>query len=151
MSFRRARSAPGAQDRSNEDAAKGKAITMDMTKFAGSKFITVDDLRDGPREGEVITSVEPGKYDRPVVTLESGDKFSANKTSVSVLISAYGANSNDWLGCVIALSIGKVKDNGEDRECVVVRPISPPKPLAARTPVPKRPSKKPDFDDDIPF
>ena len=45
---------------------------MDMRQFAGSSFITVETLRDGPRE-EVIVSVEPGKYDKPVATFESGD------------------------------------------------------------------------------
>ena len=72
---------------------------MDMRKFAGSRFITVDDLRDGPRE-EVIISVEPGNYDRPVATFESGDKRSLNVTNVNTLIKAYGPNDKDWIGCV---------------------------------------------------
>jgi F0F1-type ATP synthase epsilon subunit len=52
---------------------------MDMREFAGSSFITVESLRDGPRE-ETIVSVEPGKYDKPVATFESGKKLSL-KTS----------------------------------------------------------------------
>lgn len=122
---------------------------MDMRPFAGSSFITVETLRDGPRE-EVIVSVAPGKYDKPVVTFESGDQLSLNKTNVNTLIRAYGPNDKDWIGCFIELSIGPLKYNGEKQEGVVVNPISPPKPVAAQTPLPKQPRGK-DMDDDIPF
>jgi hypothetical protein len=123
---------------------------MDMRKFAGSKFMTVDDLRDGNRD-ELVFSVAPGKYDRPVVTFESGDKLSLNVTNVNTLIRAYGPNDKDWIGCFIELSIGPLKYNGVDREGVIVKPVTPPKPVAARTPVPKPPPPKNDMNDDIPF
>ena len=86
---------------------------MDMRQFAGSSFITVETLRDGPRE-EVIVSVEPGKYDKPVATFESGAKFSLNVTNVNTLIKAYGPNDQDWIDCTVELYIGDVKYNGED-------------------------------------
>ena len=122
---------------------------MDMRKFSGSRFIPVDDLRDGPRE-ELIISVELGKYGRPVVTFESGDKLSLNATNVNTLIKAYGPNHEDWIGCAVELAIGPLKYNGVDKEGVVVKPISPRKPVAAQTPLPKqRPGKH--LDDDIPF
>lgn len=123
---------------------------MDMREFAGSSFITVETLRDGPRE-EVIVSVAPGKYDKPVATFESGDQLTLNKTNVRTLINAYGEDSRDWVGCSIELSIGPTKYNGDQIESVVVKPISPPKPLAARTPVPKPAPPKSDMNDDIPF
>ena len=116
---------------------------MDMRQFAGSSFITVETLRDGPRE-EVIVSVAPGKYDKPVATFESGDQLTLNKTNVRTLINAYGEDSRDWVGCNIELSIGPAKYNGDQIESVVVKPISPSKPLAARTPVPKTPPVKDD-------
>jgi hypothetical protein len=122
---------------------------MDMRKFAGSKFITVDDLRDGNRD-ELIISVAPGKYDRPVVTFESGDKLSLNVTNVNALIKAYGPNDKDWIGCRIELSVGPLKYNGAEQEGVVVNPISPPKPVAAQTTLPK-PAPGKDLDDNIPF
>jgi hypothetical protein len=123
---------------------------MDMRKFAGSKFITVDDLRDGPRE-ETINAIGPGKYERPVATFESGDRFSLNITNTNTLIKAYGPNDQDWIGCVIELAIGDVKYNGGIQDGVVARPVSPPKPVASRTPVPKTPPPKPDLDDEMPF
>jgi hypothetical protein len=122
---------------------------MDMRKFAGSKFITVDDLRDGNREEEII-SVAPGQFGRPVATFASGDKLSLNVTNVNTLIKAYGPNHEDWIGVVVELAIGTLKFNGEHKEGLVVYPISPPKPVAARTPLPKQPPGK-DMDDDIQF
>ena len=122
---------------------------MDMRQFAGSSFITVETLRDGPRE-EVIVSVATGKYDKPVATFESGDQLSLNKTNVNTLIKAYGPNDQDWIGCTVELYVGDVKYNGGIQEGVLVQPINPPKPVEARTPVPKTPPVK-DMDDDILF
>ena len=96
------------------------------------------------RERKTIISVAPGKYDRPVATFESGDKLSLNVTNVNTLIKAYGPNDKDWIGCVIELSIGPLKYNGENKEGVVVKPISPPKPVAARTPLPKQAAEEAD-------
>jgi hypothetical protein len=126
-----------------EGADKIRSRRMDMRQFAGSSFITIETLRDGPR-AEKIVSVEPGRYDQPVVTFESGDKFSLNKTNVNTLIKAYGPNAQDWIDCT-ELYVGDVKYNGGIQESVLVRP-SPPKPVEARTPVPKQ-----DMDDGIPF
>lgn len=123
---------------------------MDMRQFAGSSFITVETLRDGLRE-EDIASVEPGKYDKPVVTFKSGAKFSLNVTNVNTLIKAYGPNDQDWIDCTVELSIGLVKYNGNNVESVIVRPVTPPMPLTKRTPIPKTPSPKNDMNDDIPF
>ena len=121
---------------------------MDMRQFAGSSFITIETLRDGPRE-EDIASVEPGKYDKPVVTFESGDKLSLNKTNVNTLLKAYGPNDQDWIGCTVELYVGPLRYNGTIQDGVLVGPVSPPKPVEARTPVPTQPA--PDMNDDIPF
>ena len=119
---------------------------LDMRKYAGSIFIGVDNLRDGPRQ-ETIVSVTLGKYDKPVALFESGDQLTLNKTNTGTLIKSYGPNGQDWVGCTIELSIGTAKYNGGDIESVVVTPVTSPKPIEARTPVPK----KPDLDDQIPF
>ena len=120
---------------------------LDMRKYAGSSFIGVEDVRGSSRE-ETIVSIGEGKFDKPVASFESGAKFTLNATNVTTLIRAYGPNDQDCIGCTIELSIGTLKYNGKDQEGVVVQPISPPKPVEARTPVPKTP---PDMDDEIPF
>ena len=97
---------------------------MDMRQYAGSSFITVESLRDGPRE-EKIVSVEPGKYDKPVVTFESGDKLSLNKTNVNALLKAYGPNDEDWIDCIVELYVGPLRYNGTIQDGVLVGPVSP--------------------------
>jgi hypothetical protein len=119
---------------------------MDMKQYGASAFIGVENLRDGPRQ-ETIAAVALGKFDRPTVTFESGDQFSLNKTNTRILIKAYGPNSKDWTGKTIELFIGTATYNKEERESVVVRPISPAKQPEAPTPAPP----KADMNDDIPF
>jgi hypothetical protein len=93
---------------------------MDMRQFTGSSFITVESLRYGPREDKIV-SVEPGKYDKPVVTFEGGDKLSLNRTNVATLIKAYGPNDDDWIGCTVETYVGDVKYNGAIQDGVLVR------------------------------
>jgi hypothetical protein len=121
---------------------------MDMRKFASSSFVTVERLRGGPRQ-ERMVSVAEGRYDKPVITFESGDQFSLNKTNVNKLIKAYGPDDEGWIGRVVELYIGDIKYNGGIQEGVLVRPVSPSKPVEARTPVTN--TLQPDKDDDIPF
>ena len=123
---------------------------LDMRKYAGSTFIGVDNLRDGPRE-ETVVSVALGKYDKPVALFESGDQLTLNKTNTGTLIKNYGPNAEDWVGCNIELSIGSAIYNGNNIESVVVKPVTPPKPIEALTPVPKPPAPKNEMNDDIPF
>jgi hypothetical protein len=127
---------------SSNETCRQEEIEMDMTKYAGSKFITVDDLRETGSREEVIVSVEPGKYDKPVVTFDCGDKLGLNKTSVNALMKAYGKDGRDWIGKTIELYIGPTKFNDEERDSVLARPVTPPAP---------KPGKNEDMDDDIPF
>lgn len=131
-----------------KQTCRQEEVEMDMTKYAGSKFITVDDLRaTGPRK-EVIVSVEPGKYDKPVVTFDSGDKLGLNKTSVNALMKAYGKDSRNWIGKTIELYIGPTTFNDEERDSALARPLTPPKSSEVATP---KPAPGYDMDDDIPF
>jgi hypothetical protein len=118
---------------------------MDMRKFSGEHFIKVDDVRDGPIQGQ-IAAVRQGKYDKPDVVFESGDVLSLNATNTQTLIRAYGTDSEHWVGEQIEMFLGKIKYQGSDHEAVLVRPISPPlKPAAEKKP------PKADFDDKIPY
>jgi hypothetical protein len=55
---------------------------MDMTRFSGSTFLKVDDVRKGSRK-ERIAVVNIGKYDKPDLVFESGKKFSLNAPRTS--------------------------------------------------------------------
>jgi hypothetical protein len=119
---------------------------MDMSRYASSSFIKVDDLAEGLEE-KVITEIGEGKYEKPVVTFIDGTKLSLNGTNVRALINAFGPNDEDWIGQRIELYAGTVKFNGKDTPSVLVRALNP-SPAAART-LPKPQRDVPD--DEVPF
>ena len=121
---------------------------MDMSRYASSGFIKVDDLTDGP-EQKLITNVEEGRYDKPVATFGDGSKLSLNGTNVGTLIRAFGNKDQDWIGQRIELYAGTLRYNGNDNPAVLVRALNP-SPAAARTP-PKPQPLRDEMDDEIPF
>jgi hypothetical protein len=138
--FSRYRLALGA-GRSNASAMQEK-MKMDMRKFSGEHFIKVDDVRNGPIQGQIAV-VRQGKYDKPDLVFESGDVLSLNTTNTQTLIRAFGADSEYWTAKQIEMFLGEIQYQGSDHEAVLVRPISPPTRPAAET--------KADFDDEIPY
>ena len=70
---------------------------MDMSEFAGSRFIKLADVKDQPFRATIV-AVQTGKWDRPDLLLSTGDKLSANATNCRVLLRAYGKDDSDWIG-----------------------------------------------------
>jgi hypothetical protein len=136
--------------RKTRQAHREGEMKMKMTKYAGSAFIGLDDLQDGPFRG-TIAAIAPGSYDKPVITFGSGPKFSLNKTNVGILIEEYGDESDDWIGEKVELYAGTVPFNGEDQPSVVVRPL--PRAPGEKKPPPPKPknSSGGDMDDEVPF
>ena len=97
---------------------------MDMRKYSGPHFVKVDDVRDGPIQGQ-IAEIKEGKYEKPDLVLDSGDTLSLNATNTQTLIRAYGTNSDYWVGKMIEMFLGKAKYNGNFNDSVLVRAISP--------------------------
>jgi hypothetical protein len=118
---------------------------MDMSRYASSSFIKVDDLVDGP-ERKVISEIGEGRYEKPVATFDDGSKLSLNGTNVGTLIRAFGKNDEDWVGQSIELYAGTLRYNGDDNPAVLVRALNPLS-AAARTP----PKPQPPFDDEVPY
>jgi hypothetical protein len=128
---------------------------MDMKKYAGSAFIKIDDVKDGPIKG-VIEDVVQGKYDRPDIVFEDGSKFGVNATNVRILNRAYGTDSDGWIGQRIELYEGEAEYQDNMVPSVCVRPISPPTSSSeggtpAAKPKPRPKAKGGDMDDEIPF
>ena len=126
---------------------------MDMSKYAGTNFIKIDNVRDGPIEQQ-IAAFGMGKFDRPVLTFENGDMMTLNQTNVRTLIRAYGKDGRNWIGHTIELFEGEVEFEGKPQESVLIKPISEPtqeqatdaaKRDAAIAPPPDK------MDDEIPF
>jgi hypothetical protein len=118
-----------------------------MKKYNTEYFIKVDDVRDGPIEGQ-IAAVKEGKWDKPDIVLETGDALSLNATNRKALTRAYETESDFWIGKQIELFLGEVEYQRKKQEAVLVRPISPPLKAA-------KANKAPDQDnspsDEIPF
>jgi hypothetical protein len=120
---------------------------MNMTKYAGTTFIKVEDLA-GRLLRKTVTDVEEGKFEKPVLTFQDGSKLSLHKTNVRALIRAFGDDSNDWTDRHIELYVGTVSDkNGEPMSSVLVRPVPPAAAKAIHGPQATRGP----MDDEIPF
>jgi hypothetical protein len=145
------RTVAGAGGGRNESAPGKESNPMDMSKYAGSKFLRVADVREhGPFKVKIV-GVEIGEYDKPDITFDDGSRLSCNATNCGLLIRAYGAESDDWLNKQLELYVGEVDYKGQPTETILVKPISPP--LEKKTPVKpnKRGNAGGDLDDEIPF
>jgi hypothetical protein len=108
---------------------------VDLSKYAGSKFIKVDDLAKGPQR-KTLEAIELGKFDRPVAVFSDQKRMSLNATNVNTLINIFGSTeSDDLLGQEVELFVGEVKLKDGLTKSVLLR----------------LPEEKPEFDDEIPF
>ena len=136
---------------------------MDMRQFKKPRFLKVDDIRSGPRQMR-IAGVLQGKYEKPDLVFESGDKLGLSATNIDILAEAYGWDSNMWVGHVVELSAGKGQFSGKEVDMVLLKPISKAEVEGAETakePAKKAPNKPPQLkavggggggmDDEIPF
>jgi hypothetical protein len=125
----------------------------DMSKYMGSRFLKVADVKEGGTFQAKIVAIEIGsKFDKPEAVLDDGSVLSLNATNCGRLGRAYGAEGNDWIGKEIELSVGEVDYQGQPTETILVKPISPP--LEKKAPVkPQKRSNtgKDNLDDTIPF
>jgi hypothetical protein len=98
---------------------------MDMTNYAGKRFLKLDDAAAGPFE-ENIADVAAGSFDKAELTFESGARLSLNKTNTSVLVKAFGRESRDWIGKRIEIFEGMLPYKGSQQPGLRVRAINPP-------------------------
>lgn len=124
---------------------------MDITKYLGSAFLRVGDVKVNGPIRMVIESVTEGKFDKPDLTFDDGTRLSLNVTNTRTLARAYGTDGAGWIGKEIELYLGETEYEGKLQESILVKPISPS--------IEKRPPPKPkgesdkrgDLDDEIPF
>jgi hypothetical protein len=123
---------------------------MDASKFAGSGFIDLSDVKDARFRGEVA-GVQQGNYDKLVLVFTNGLRFSLNVTNITEMIKAFGSETDDWIGERVELYAGEAPYQKKMVPSVRLTPLmreagekKPPKPKAA-------PGKSGDMDDTIPF
>ena len=124
---------------------------MDISKYLGSAFRNVADVKvNGPLRMVIVNVVE-GKFDKPDLVFDDGTRLSLSVTNIRILARVYGTDGADWIGKEIELYVGETEYEGKPQESILVKPISPP--------IKKRPPPKPkgesdkrgDLDDEIPF
>lgn len=128
---------------------------MDISDQISSRgFIKVADLAGGTRR-EVIADVRPGKYQNPDCEFQSGAVLTLNATNMRTMAAVWGPETDAWTGKEIELCVGKTQYQGQDRDSVLVKAISPPIPLGERPKPNPNPNSKPsradDLSDEIPF
>jgi hypothetical protein len=125
---------------------------MDISDQISSGFIKVSDLAGGPRRA-AIAYVRPGRFERPDVEFQDGSMLSLNATNMRILARAWGTETDAWTGKEVELYVGKTEFQGQQRDSVLVRTISPAIP-SAQQPKPKPAGGgggRAPMDDGIPF
>jgi hypothetical protein len=122
---------------------------MDISDQIIAGFIKPQHLADGPRR-DVIAGVYPGRFG-PEIEFQDGSKLGLNQTNLRKLADAWGVETDIWIGKEVEMYAGKTQFNGEPRDSVMLRAISPPLPMSER-PAPKpKTTIKTDLNDEIPF
>jgi hypothetical protein len=129
---------------------------MDLSKYAGSRFIKLAHVAGGPKR-KIIAAVEEGKFDKPLMKFTDGTQLSLNATNVNTLLDLFGSADSEYLvGKLVELYAGITKYQGEDKPSVLLRGVEPEiDDLVEGTKVAGPPKDHPavaaPFDDEIPF
>lgn len=99
-----------------------------LRKYAGSRYLKLEDLLDKPplREWIGLVKIEDGKFgERVVLILEpSGHMLSLNKTSVGNLLRDFGDEFDGWLGKLVEIYAGTVTTKDGDSDAILVRGVT---------------------------
>ena len=145
----------GARAGSVSRQERRKDKKMDIRNYITGSFVSLDDLRDGPRREKIVDVVE-GKYDKPNIKFEGGDMVSVNATNGRVLMRAFGPETKTWVGREIELYVGPLEYQGGVQDGVRIRPATAEKAESAteqkpkQTAKPKKPVRE-EMDDEIPL
>jgi hypothetical protein len=128
---------------------------MDLSKYAGSRFIKLPDVANGPKR-KVIASVGEGQFDKPVMQFTDGTRLSLNVTNVNTLLDLFGsADSAYVVGKLVELYAGTTTYQNTQRQSVLIRGVeSEFDDLVERTKIAEPPADHPatatPFSDEIP-
>ena len=126
---------------------------MDASKFAGSGFLGLDDVKDGPIRVE-IAAVKEGGYKKLELIFTNGLRFSLNVTNTTEMIKAFGSETDDWQGERIELYAGEALYDGKMVPSVRLTALMRAAGEEKKEPAPKpkgENGKRGDLNDEIPF
>jgi hypothetical protein len=112
---------------------------MDLSKYTGSSFVGLDDVRDGPIVEKIVNVVD-GEYGKPNLIFESGCRLSVNKTNTKTLIRLFGKEGKNAIGQQVELYKGPIEVNGTPQDSVLIGAI--PSAAAAARPATAAPKKR---------
>jgi hypothetical protein len=129
---------------------------MDVSKYLGSVFRKVADVKVYGPIRVVIVGIVEGKFDKPDLVFDDRTRITLNVTNMRILARAYGTDTAFWIGKEIELNVGDTEYEGKPQESILITPISPPIDKKARADGPTsargiRPGPANDMDDDIAF
>jgi hypothetical protein len=116
-----------------------------MREFRKARFLKVENCRT-PKQMRIAGAVM-GKYSKPDLIFENGDRLGLSATNVEILSETYGFESESWAGHVVEVYVGQGPFEGELVDMVLVRPLSPAEGAeqqADKAPVKKAPNKPPE-------
>jgi hypothetical protein len=93
---------------------------VDVSRYAKSKYIKADDVRDGSFVEQIAVVTEDKKFDRLVLIFENGRQVSLNQTSVGNLMKEFGEDSDSWKWKKVRLSLGTYETKDGVGEMVIV-------------------------------
>jgi hypothetical protein len=136
---------------------------MLATDYLTSNYMRAEDLESNVCIEATIVSARPREFEDGETKLVIYVDYQAkgivlNQTRLKALISAYGANPDNWIGKTIIISRSMTMYAGKDAPCIVIEPV-----VADRLGAEKRPAlegsrggsanirKAVDPNNDIPF
>ena len=125
---------------------------MDVSKWIGEPFLKPEDI-GATSIALTIVDIAEGKWEKLDLTFNDGSKLSLNKTNGQAIARAWGRESDNWIDKKVELSVGLTTYDGEQRESILLKPITPATPASALKPVklPKQTRQSDQLDDNIPF
>jgi hypothetical protein len=96
---------------------------MDLSKYAGSRFLKLADVANGPKR-KIIASVVEGQFDKPVMQFADGTRLSLNVTNVNTLLDLFGSADSEYVvGKLVEIYAGTTKYQGADKPSVLLRGV----------------------------
>jgi hypothetical protein len=127
---------------------------MDLSEFGSTGWLRVSDLEEAGGTLQVsIVGVEINhKIKKPILHLSDGSQLATSPTNCSTIFRHWGTESTDLIGKEIELFIDVIVIDGEEKQMIKIRCISPPLELKdKKVATPKKKKVAKDMDDEIPY
>jgi hypothetical protein len=99
---------------------------MDLSRYMGGQFLKVADIQESGPVKVKIVEVTINKFKKVELTFDDGSVLSLSQTNTGRLGRHFGAESTDWVNQEVELYIGEIPYEGEMKDAILVKPISPP-------------------------